>query len=345
MPYVVRKTNGNNLITIQDGELDTSTGLYLIGRSYSGYGELLADNFVRLVENFSNTTPPQNPLEGQIWYDTTARKLKVWTIDSEQFGDWQPVGQAGTIGPRGPTGATGPAGATGPSGIPGIGATGETGPTGPTGRTGATGATGATGDRGTTGMMGPTGTTGATGPTGATGEVGDTGPTGLTGATGPTGLTGATGPTGVGTTGATGPTGASGTPGSGSAFDAGTQTISGSGANQAIILAPNGTGGLIINGATGAQVSPNTDNAIQLGSNTKRWKSVYTNAVYWKDGTLSTSGGIIAGVSPPSDSYGISAHKAGMVAFSDAWFYYCVENWSDGTIHIWRRVAWSTAPW
>lgn len=286
MPYVVRKTNGNNLITIQDGELDTSTGLYLIGRSYSGYGELIADNFVRLLENFSNTAPPVNPLEGQIWYDTTAKKLKIWTIDLNQFGDWQLVGQAGSIGPRGPTGATGYIGATG--------------------------------------LKGPAGTTGPTGSTGTTGPTGRTGPTGI-GATGPSGLTGL--------------------PGSGTAFDVGTQTITGNGTDQAITLAPNGTGGLIINGATGATILPNNNDAISFGSTIKRWKNLYTNAITWKDGTVSTSAGSISGVTPPANSNGLSIHKAGMVAFSDAWFYYCKEDWSDGSVHIWRRVAWSTTSW
>ena len=342
MPYVVRKTNGNNLITIQDGALDTSTGLYLIGRSYSGYGEFIADNFVRLLENFSNTVPPVNPLEGQIWYDTTAKKLKIWTIDSNQFGDWQLVGQAGTIGPRGATGATGATGFTGATGQ--FGPIGDTGPTGSSGPTGRTGSTGPTGNTGPTGLIGPSGVTGATGPTGLTGATG-IGATGSTGATGATGATGLTGATGIGATGASGASGLTGLSGSGTAFDVGTQTITGNGINQAITLAPNGTGGLVINGATGAAILPNNNNAINLGSTTNRWKNVYANAIAWQDGTLSTSAGIISGVSPPATSFGISAHKAGMVAFADSWFYYCKEDWTDGSLRIWRRVAWSTTSW
>ena len=54
MPYVIRKTDGTNLLILQDGILDTSTGLTLVGRGFSGYGEHIADNFVKL---FNVTCP------------------------------------------------------------------------------------------------------------------------------------------------------------------------------------------------------------------------------------------------------------------------------------------------
>ena len=76
MPYVIRKTNGTNLLIIDDGYVDTSTGLNLVGRGFSGYGEQIADNFIRLLENFANSAAPVNPLEGQLWFDTTDNSLK-----------------------------------------------------------------------------------------------------------------------------------------------------------------------------------------------------------------------------------------------------------------------------
>ena len=196
MPYDINLSNGTLLTTVNDATLDdVSTSLVLVGRDFAGYGEFINENFVRIVENFSNSTPPPRPLVGQLWYDTVNAQIKIWN------------GSAWTINPvlgaTGPTGATGIQGATGNTGATGIGSTGATGPTGATGITGATGLVGATGTTavvpGATGATGPAGGIGATGPAGATG-LGATGLTGATGAQGPVGDTGATGP--VGATGA-----------------------------------------------------------------------------------------------------------------------------------------------
>ena len=40
MPYVINKTNGQPLLTLDDGVLDTTTSLSLVGRNFVGYGEL-----------------------------------------------------------------------------------------------------------------------------------------------------------------------------------------------------------------------------------------------------------------------------------------------------------------
>jgi hypothetical protein len=79
MAYTVNKQSGAVLTTIADGTIDTTTDLTLIGKNYSGYGELLNENFVKLLENFSNTTQPSNPISGQLWWDTTNGLLKAYT--------------------------------------------------------------------------------------------------------------------------------------------------------------------------------------------------------------------------------------------------------------------------
>jgi hypothetical protein len=53
--------------------------LVLIGKNYAGYGAFLNDNFVRILENFSNNTSPANPLKGQLWWDTNNNILKVYS--------------------------------------------------------------------------------------------------------------------------------------------------------------------------------------------------------------------------------------------------------------------------
>ena len=80
MSYIIRKTDGSTLGTILDGTVDTSkTSLTLIGRNYSNYGQLMVDNLVALLENFSYSIAPTNPVAGQLWWDSGNNLLKVYT--------------------------------------------------------------------------------------------------------------------------------------------------------------------------------------------------------------------------------------------------------------------------
>ena len=79
MSYIITKSNGQTLITLQDGTLDTSkTSITLVGKNYPGYGSVLNQNLARMLENFANTTSPANPLVGQIWYNTSTGRLNVY---------------------------------------------------------------------------------------------------------------------------------------------------------------------------------------------------------------------------------------------------------------------------
>ena len=87
MAYTVNKTNSSaspNAYTVQDGVVNTQTDLSFIGKGYAGYGELIAENFLQLLENFSNTSAPTKPIEGQLWWDSTNSKLQVYNGTSFQ---------------------------------------------------------------------------------------------------------------------------------------------------------------------------------------------------------------------------------------------------------------------
>ena len=80
MAYQINKTDGTIVATVADGQIDNiSTDITLIGKNYSGFGEALNENFIKLLENFSSTTQPVNPIKGQIWFDGTENKLKVYS--------------------------------------------------------------------------------------------------------------------------------------------------------------------------------------------------------------------------------------------------------------------------
>lgn len=79
MSYRLNKTDGTLLIDLIDGVIDTSsTDITLVGKNYTGYGEAFNENFIKMLENFSNPNSPVNPLTGQLWYDTSDAKLKVF---------------------------------------------------------------------------------------------------------------------------------------------------------------------------------------------------------------------------------------------------------------------------
>ena len=82
MAYTVNKSNNSaspNQYTVQDGVVNTQTDLSFIGKGYAGYGELIAENFLHLLENFSSDTEPSKPIQGQLYYDSTNNRLKVYT--------------------------------------------------------------------------------------------------------------------------------------------------------------------------------------------------------------------------------------------------------------------------
>jgi len=78
MAYTINKFNGTELIVLEDGTINTSTSLGLVGRNYVGYGETQNENFVFLLENFANTAPPARPLKGQTWFNSTSNLLHVY---------------------------------------------------------------------------------------------------------------------------------------------------------------------------------------------------------------------------------------------------------------------------
>ena len=92
MPYTIDYSDsGKSPIVVNDGTVDTSTSLSLIGKNYTNFGEVLNENQLHLLENFANGSAPSNPTEGQLWYDTTNNKLMIYD------GSWYTIGApAGT---------------------------------------------------------------------------------------------------------------------------------------------------------------------------------------------------------------------------------------------------------
>lgn len=101
MSYIINKRDGTQLTTVLEGTTDTTaTSLTLVGQNYIGWGEIFQENLVHLMENFARSALPANALVGQLWFDTTAKSLKVLVAEDL----WRPLATnaSGTLPPESP---------------------------------------------------------------------------------------------------------------------------------------------------------------------------------------------------------------------------------------------------
>ena len=100
MTYKINKTDGSLLAEIIDSAVDQeATDLTLIGKNVSGFGEYINENFVRLLENFAATSEPNNPIPGQIWFDTSENRLKVYDGNNFRIGSGPVVSPTAPLNP------------------------------------------------------------------------------------------------------------------------------------------------------------------------------------------------------------------------------------------------------
>ena len=80
MPYIVNFTDRENKtpITVYDNTSNADTSLDFPGRNVTGYGQIIAENFLALLENFASGAAPTNPVEGQLWYNSLEGILQIW---------------------------------------------------------------------------------------------------------------------------------------------------------------------------------------------------------------------------------------------------------------------------
>jgi len=78
MAYTINLTDGTIFATVADGTINTASSVTLVGKNYAGYGEFLDENFIQMLENYSNTTAPTAPLTGQLWWDKGNTLLKIY---------------------------------------------------------------------------------------------------------------------------------------------------------------------------------------------------------------------------------------------------------------------------
>ena len=75
MAYEVNFTNGTVAKLVEDGIKDSTYSVTLVGKNVTSYGEVFAENFIRLLENHANAVAPSNPVSGQLWFNTSASSV------------------------------------------------------------------------------------------------------------------------------------------------------------------------------------------------------------------------------------------------------------------------------
>lgn len=95
MAYTINRWDGTAIAVIEDGTVNQSLDIKLIGKNYAGYGEIQNENFIHVLENFAGGTSPANAVRGQLWYDSGNKKLKIYTGDIVgAVKQWKPIGGA-----------------------------------------------------------------------------------------------------------------------------------------------------------------------------------------------------------------------------------------------------------
>lgn len=88
MSYSLTLTNGTALITLNSGINTSATSISLIGPNVPSYGLSINENYIKILENFSNSTAPSNPLTGQLWFDSSTGNVVLKNYNGVT---WKPL--------------------------------------------------------------------------------------------------------------------------------------------------------------------------------------------------------------------------------------------------------------
>ena len=94
MSYSISFTDSTNPLkqplVVPDKGINNQTSLVFVGKNYSNYGTYVGENFLHIMENFASSSSPTNPVQGQLWFDTSSQVLKV-NLDGTES-NWAPTG-------------------------------------------------------------------------------------------------------------------------------------------------------------------------------------------------------------------------------------------------------------
>ena len=96
MPYIIQNSAGQSIV-IPDGDLNQDFSIDLIGRNYENYGQILAQSFIDILNNFASNSAPSRQTDGQLWYDTSTKQLRVYNAAEGQWVPQLPIISSGGV--------------------------------------------------------------------------------------------------------------------------------------------------------------------------------------------------------------------------------------------------------
>ena len=80
MAYAINRfSSPASAIVIPDGSQNTTFDITIIGKGFTNYGEIIQENLLHILENFSRSTAPPRPTSGQLWFNSATAELNVRT--------------------------------------------------------------------------------------------------------------------------------------------------------------------------------------------------------------------------------------------------------------------------
>lgn len=77
--------SNESAIVVPPGVIIENRPIELVGRNFSGWGEVVQQNLIEAVQHYAGATAPASPYRGQIWYDTTSSPFLVKVYDGSAW--------------------------------------------------------------------------------------------------------------------------------------------------------------------------------------------------------------------------------------------------------------------
>ena len=85
MAYTINLTSSPSLITINDDTVNKTYAVTFVGRNRPEWGEIVNENFLRLLENFAGASPPPTSVTGQLFFDTVTNGGLLKVYDGNKY--------------------------------------------------------------------------------------------------------------------------------------------------------------------------------------------------------------------------------------------------------------------
>ena len=82
MGIVLTKTDDHaSIVEVPNKTIKELAGIKLVGKGAGDIVKTNNENLLKILQNFAGDTPPEDPMPGQLWYDTHEQTVKLYHGD------------------------------------------------------------------------------------------------------------------------------------------------------------------------------------------------------------------------------------------------------------------------